>query len=388
MTRKLLPLLLLALSAPAWGAYACSSPITVGHAMVSGSSDLSNFSVFIQLSGTSFKSVANGGCIQNAVTWPASYGVSVPADLVISTTNSLSSPSAIAAWDVISWDAVNGVINLKGLATTFSHSSDWTLYAIYGNASVTTYQGGAVGAAYDSNTVAVMHNASTTPFDSSANNNSLTNHGATAATGPMAGLPALNFASASSQYVANPSGSITIPSSSSMTVEAFIKPTTTSGSPPIATKWTGSTGTNEFTLDLNAGSVELYLYNGSGYINAVGSTSLNTGTWYSADATFDEGSNYLYVYLNGVQNASNSSAGFELISSNKEFDIGTRTAYDYFFNGIIWEVVLSKTNRSPDWLLTETRNILSYGTYVTVGSCTGSCTGGGAATVTMTPIIM
>jgi hypothetical protein len=52
--------------------------------------------------------------------------------------------------------------------------------------------------------------------------------------------------------------------------------------------------------------------------------------------------------------------------------------------GLIDEVRVSNVQRSADWLLTTYRNIAFFGTYWALGSELG----GGAANVTLSPIIM
>ena len=172
MLKKLIALLFLAI--PAWAGsnyYSWYVPITVNHTMVSGSASLSNFTVYVQLSGTAFKSTANGGQIQNSVTF---NGQIVPADLVFCPNAAGASPYS---FEIESWDQVNGIINAWVLNPSLSNSTSWSLYAVFDNTSVKTYQCGVKGAAWDSYYAVVWHHATISTVDSTAYGNNGTASG-------------------------------------------------------------------------------------------------------------------------------------------------------------------------------------------------------------------
>jgi len=218
MTRKLLPLLLLALSAPAWGAYAYKATITVPHTQVSGSSNLPSFTVCGKLSDTSFKPSGGGGQIQHSVTV---NGQVVPADLIFATDTS----GAVSMnWEIISWDQSGGNVYYCSLVSSLSYTSDNLFYVFYGNSATTTFQGGSVGSAWDSNTVFVAHLANISALvDSSVSGNVLTNYSATQiTTAPYGNGIGLN---GSSQYV-SVADSVSLKPASQLTLSVLMDQTT------------------------------------------------------------------------------------------------------------------------------------------------------------------
>ena len=162
MPRKLLPLLLLALSAPAWGAYAYKATITVPHAQVSGldSANMSDFTVGVKLSDTSFKAGGSGGQILHTVTV---NGQSIPTDLIFTIDSTCAAQTGVTGWEVQSYDSTGGVVYAWVRVPTLSYTADTVFYVCYGG-SQATFIG---GTAWNSNFVHVVHPASATvPYDS------------------------------------------------------------------------------------------------------------------------------------------------------------------------------------------------------------------------------
>lgn len=190
-------LFLTLLSTPSWGAWAYSGQITLAHA--SGSADLSNYPAGILLSGTTFKP-ASGGQIQHSATV---NGQVVPTDLIFTTNSSCASSSM--KWEIESWDQSSGIVRAWVLFPTYSHTTGPVIYVCYGDSTVTTFQGGAVGSAWVGYT-GVYHYGTATSLSildsSSAGNNCTlpgTTHNPTYATGLIGG--GATFVAANAQYL-------------------------------------------------------------------------------------------------------------------------------------------------------------------------------------------
>ena len=378
MTRKLLPLLLLALSAPAWGAYAYKATITVPHTQVSGSSNLPSFTVCGKLSDTSFKPSGGGGQIQHSVTV---NGQVVPADLIFATDTS----GAVSMnWEIISWDQSGGNVYYCSLVSSLSYTSDNLFYVFYGNSATTTFQGGSVGSAWDSNTVFVAHLANISALvDSSVSGNVLTNYSATQiTTAPYGNGIGLN---GSSQYV-SVADSVSLKPASQLTLSVLMDQTTNVTWPSTVSKMVNS-GTHGYGL---------YEYSNNttwlgqvGNTNTIGVKSYSINTWYHQSVTYNGAS--VVLYQNGVLDASLAMTG-AIPQDTTPMRIGTNGSFSLYFTGYVAEIRLANTARTPSWLVTESNNAAAPATFAAVsgiGACVGTCgAGGSAATVTMTPIIM
>jgi len=266
-------ILLLLLCSPMFAAYTYRRPLTFSHTMVSGGNPLANFTVYVQLSGAAFKSAANGGKIRNSTTF---NGQTVPADLVFGPNSDGSAPYA---FDIESWDAVNGIVSAWVLSASLSNTTDWNFYAVYGNSAVTTFQGGAAGAAWNSSYKAVYHlNESASPYrDATSNGNS-----STAGTYPVSTAGkignAQSFTAASSQYIAFPNG---VTSGTSITMSGWIKTSALSASPIVVDNRgnAGYYGGALFYDNSTSNHAAWYLNNTSAGLQE-GSINLNDGTWH------------------------------------------------------------------------------------------------------------
>src|ERR1017187_5656186 len=131
--RKLLVGLILAAS-PAFGAWSYCRTIAVDHTQV-GAADSSAFPVLVSISHTTFKTVANGGHINNTVTQTGGNAVTTPAGLIFATPPA---GSTKLPWEVESYDATNGILIAWVQVPTVSHTADSSFNVLYGDAGVTT----------------------------------------------------------------------------------------------------------------------------------------------------------------------------------------------------------------------------------------------------------
>jgi len=354
-TVKKFLLLLAILSSPVWASsFGYYRQITIAHGMVSGGSSLTNHTVCFQLSNADFKSVENGGKIGASVVF---NGATVPADLTFSPN---SSGTSSYSFELAAWDATNGKVNACVLNPNLSNSSDWIFYILYGNPGITSYQGGSVGAAWDSYYAAVFHLggiSSLSIVDSTSNGNVVTNSGGVSLTTGLNG-GAASFVAASSQYLAGSAGGSLNITGTAITIEALEN--ITSGSSEIVAKWDpawqymfGGNPTGMITGNESVGVDSL-----------AGATTLTAATWYHIAGVQQNCATY--VYVNGTQDGSNGSCE-NLVSTSSLLSIGARPGSGYL-NGKLQEVRISNTNRSAAWIATTSNELLSMGSYLTVGS--------------------
>jgi hypothetical protein len=380
MRRKLLPLLLLALSARVWGAYAYKATVTLSPAL--GGSDLSNYTAAIKLLDPSFKPVAGGGQVQNSgVPWTNAQ--TAPYDLMVTANSDCSSSSE--KWEVEWWDQPNGGVYLHKLFTVYSHTTGPVVYVCVGNPAVTTYQGGAKGAAWVGYT-GVYHGGTPTTLsivDSTSNGNDCTLPGGTAnptaTTGQFGG--GIAFVAANSQYV-------TCATQGAYGINGITSTFTMEG-------WTAQS-TGGIIVGGNGGGYDPLLNGSGGYYGwefsveavdnlVVGNPPYNwTSNPTYVAATYNNQASLMYI--NGAVNGTPGTVGYPFTSSDPIKMGGEPFIYSqWFMGGWSDEIRFSNSARPAGYFATTNAN-LSNVTAFAVVSNTGPI--GGATSVTLTPIII
>lgn len=166
--------------------YSYRKALTVDHTKVAGGADLSSFPVLVSRTDAALATVANGGKVQSAT------GLDIRFELADGTK---------LDHEVELWKATTGQLVAWVRIPTLSASVDTPFYLYYGNASVVASEQNKTGV-WSAATKFVLHGGDGTTLsaaDSTSNNATPTNHGATAAAGEVSG--ALAFAKTSSQYV-------------------------------------------------------------------------------------------------------------------------------------------------------------------------------------------
>lgn len=316
--------------------------LTVDHTKVS--STQSNFTVLVGQTIANLKSTGNGGSVTDA-----------QGDDIVFTSDS--GCTTLMSWEIESWSAASGAINAWVLISSLSSSSDTDFYVCYGKNSITTFQGGSLGAAWDSNFKNVYHlsdnAASTTVLDSTsnaANGTNATNTSTVSVAGQIAN--ALNYPN---------SGDVTTMSTSAFgagtrnwTICTWVNPDATGG---IVYYNTGPG--SGLIID---SSMKLHAYSG-GEVAPQGATALSSGTWYYACFVNNDGATTRIVYLNGASDGSDASAG--LPGDNSSSDLGNTSGSQV---GKLDEVRISNSVRTAGWILTEYNNQSSPSTFITVGA--------------------
>lgn len=334
-------------------AYTYNRSITVDHTKC-GTADSSNFPVLVHLNDSTFKTVGNGGHVQNS----NAYDVGFFSDQAGTTP---------LLWDLFYYDGTNGEIYAFVKQSTLSHTTDNVFYVLYGDAAISTYQS-TISSVYV-NMTRVMHlNESAHPYHDVTSNayDSTTTSDPTQVTGKFG--KAQSFVGANSQFI----GGMTQPNSgSAQTYSGWIKSTTTNNSSIVLdTRVNGSLFNGVLTTSIDKA---LFYTNNVGPIN--GPTGFCDGNWHHMVATMNSGT-HMELFVDGVSVASIGGCG--LINTVGTCRIGadatpTPTAYA---TAVIQEVRQLAFVASQSWITSDYNNQNSPDTFIAVGTENG---GGGSA---------
>jgi hypothetical protein len=342
-------------------AYGFKRSITIASAQV-GSTDQTNFPVLVGGSSGPFAylaTVANGGNVQNTVTF---NGQTVPADLIFT---SDSAGTTLLTWEVASYTASTGAIEIWVQVPTVSHTADTVIYMFYGDASVTTYQGGALGAAWNSGFTLVNHyaNGSTLTINDSKSGITPSSGGPTAAAGRIDGGASFD---GSSNYIQYGSQS-TLNGWTTQTISFWIK--STGGSMVQYARLAEKGTNNEWAVFFNnvIGSNKITYQPPGASVFLTSPSAVCDGTFHKVDVCI-HADYFCEMYIDG---SSAATLGAQTAPSTKtntlrlgEFGGGG----GYLYNGILDEFRISDGSvvRSADWLLSEFNNQKSGATFVSI----------------------
>jgi concanavalin A-like lectin/glucanase superfamily protein len=323
-----------------------------------GTSDSTSFTSQVFITNNSFKTVAHGGNVQNA----SGFDINFFSDIGL---------TSLLKWEMEFYDPVNGVVLAWVTIPTVSHTVDTPIYIGYGNASISSFQGGALSSVWPS-AQGVYHlgNGSALALtDSSGNGNTLTNSATpvTATTGIIAG-GAANFGTNTNNSLlssSTPAGTAKL----NFTISCWCIPTSVGGNG-------GGSGGQFLVANQNSNS---------GYaLNAKASIASGQNLVFNLEqtATFDFGTvaftNSVPVFVaatydgttykgfvNGVLCSITYTGGQG--GAPAAFSIGARDNPDNYWSGSIDEAKVVNAVRSADWLLTEYNNQSSPSTFYTLG---------------------
>ena len=372
-------LLLFSLSNPAFAGYSYYRSITVqvgggGVYNGSGATTLTQFPILVCGNASSgactatvsnMKTVGNGGHILNTV---VVNGQTVPADLIFTTDSGCSN---LLTWEVENYSVSTGEFEawVTNTSTPLSYTANTTFYMCYGNTAITSFQGGSIGAVWDSNYLGVWHlpNGSTlSANDSTGHGNNGTLQGSpTATSGEIDG--AANLAESSSQYISTASHSIP----SAITVSGWIKVTS------FINTYEGIIGPDNSTnfaillLKSNGKLAPYVVANSEVDYDGTGLNTLSAGTWYYLVMTYNS-TNGLIGYVNNSQDGTVAANG-TLNTTAATMDLGNDAGFSpRIFNGVINEMRESSIARPAAWIYTEYNNQSAPSSFYTMGSESGS----------------
>ena len=312
-----------------------------------------DFTVVIVGTRTEMATVPNGGAVRNTVT---RVGMTVPADLIVSTDVA---GTSLLSWGFEKYVATTGEVIIW--AKISSYSAGTTLYISVGNSAVSTYQGGAQGAEFDSNTVLVLHLPDGTTLsgkDFSASSIDFTaSAGASAASGQIDGGVSMNgttnaFASASGTLNSTPMV---------MTFSCWAKLSATlSGTRYTLFSTTNANTSGNWSVEFSgaiAPNVNSFTVIAPGaFIASTPANSVNNGSWYHVAFTRNGTGSTFALYINGVPQTLTYQTVVDFVDSGQPKNIGQRGTSNQLWNGLLDEIVYSKTPRSSNWIATMYAN--------------------------------
>ncbi len=339
-------------------AYSFQETLTINHLKVP--SDQTNFTVLATTTDTTLKVIGSGGNVQNASGFDITYSSTV-----------CTAPTLLK-WENEYYDGTTGKRIDWILITSLSSSVDTVIYRCYGDPTISTFQGGVTGSAWDSNYKGVWHEPDGTTLSAvdslGVSNGTVT--GATAGTGQIDGAAAL---SGSSQYidVGNTSNLQII---GDITIEAWVNPTDRSNYNGIMGKTTGNVPTSyDFYLVQGSGIPDFFRGNGTSAPDVAGTNPVPSGVFSHIVVT--ESGTTVTHYLNGAANGSGSAVVTPSDGGTNAL-IGSRADHATMFKGAMDEIRISNIARSADWITTEYNNQVNVATFITTGGSTPISSGG------------
>lgn len=330
--------------------FAFSSSVTIDFTKCGGS-DSANFPVLFNTIDNRFKTVGNGGHVQNA----SGFDVRPYAD---------SGLTSALSYELERFNATTGEVIMWVKLPTVSHTVNTVFYMAYGDATIST-DGSSAANTFSSSFSAVWHLKDGTTLsanDALGSFNMFPANSPAAVAGQIDG--GVGLVSASSQKLETGSNG---PAAPAFTISAWIKSTTFNNGYVVDR---GFASSDYYALTVTSTGLLSYDVAATSIIGASGPTVMSTGVWYYIAVTYDSVGG-LKGYLNGVAQNSAAANGVANTSGVASAIGYNRAVTGNYFNGSIDEVRYASVARSIDWLLTEFNNQNSPSTFYSLGSESG-----------------
>jgi hypothetical protein len=348
-------------------------PVTVKAFMTSSipgcSSSLSNFPILVSFSDNTLRTKANGGNVYSSSGYDIIFrdASGTQLDHEIEKYDGTTTPATLVAWVKI---------------PTLPYNADTTIYMFYGNATITAATANPTGV-WSNGYVGVWH-LKETAGGSGAIKNSTANVGLNGtdsgsptfnATGKANG--AINFDGLDDHIAVTDPGTgsvLDFGTGASITLSAWIRPDTLPVTSSVVMKGDStSLGTLNYGIQAFNSQLAFSYWNGSTYSNYVTNANvLATGNWYNTAFTYTFGTaSTAALYVNGGSQAATWSGNGSAAptQSNDQLWFGDDVVTERF-DGILDEIRISNTARSPCWIGVEynTVNYVANTSYIQVGS--------------------
>lgn len=269
------------------------------------------------------------------------------------------------AYQTVDYNPTTGHLTAWVNVPTLSSTSDTTIYMYYGNPACSPQQN--PPGVWDSNFLMVLHLDETSgiQYDSTVHHNDGTPHGVTQGVTGEVGY-ADSFSGTG--YVESTNDASLSPTT--ITVSAWINPSTASGTNPIIEKYDwGVPGNGGYLLRQQDGNVFFDVLQGATDHLASANSIIQIGSSTNVVGTFD--GTTVSIYVNGVLINQVAYSG-TIQPSTSTLKLGTRgndaTPSSKFFSGVIDEAWASKGARSASWIATEYNSQHSPSTFTALGS--------------------
>jgi hypothetical protein len=357
----------LAVALPAFAGYGYQGVITLGNSSQIPASQ-SNFTVLVCANMT----LGDGnGCPTVsglAVTGSGGHATSLYGYDIVFSSTACSSPT-LMNWEMPTYVGSTGAMEAWVLVPSLTASGSF--YLCVGNSAISAFQGGATGAAWDSNYVSIWHlpNGSTLSLaDSSANADTGTNGGVvTAAAGQIDG--GANLPATTNSVVMGAKTVNTSPGTVSLWMYVPTLPGAASTIGGFQQGYVGGACDKILYLDA-ANKLHFYAYNGSSQITSTPSAALSQATWTYVVGSV--GASGEFAYINGAQVGTNANTGSYASYTGADISLGNACsgAGGALLAFSADEYRVSTTQRSANWIATEYNNQSAPSSFLTVGSLT------------------
>jgi hypothetical protein len=354
---------------PAYAGYNGYRLFSLDHTKV-GTADSTNFTVLLSGTFAEFATTANGGKVHNTVTCGI-YSITCPADLIFTSDAFCKTP--LAGWEFEQYTATSGQMLVWVIVPTLSHTVNTSIYACAGNSAVTTFQGGSLGAAFDTNTKCVYHLFAQDDSSSGGNNlNPINSPSQT--TGEIDGAAQFNGTNQTAEAAA-----FSWTGTSPVTVSFW----NYVASSDVQVSWafdvgnTAATDVHRFAASVPWSDSILYWDYGANTDGASGRVTTSYSSYLSAwtEVTLvssGSGNTFQAIYLNGALAASAATSAASTVTGDL-YIAAYPSATFYgppYEKGKIDEFRISNVVRSASWILAEYNDQSSPSTFATVGAFT------------------
>lgn len=356
-------------------AYGYKKTLTIDHTKCAAGT-LSSFPVMFSNTDVDFKTVANGGKVNNTVSQTGGASITIPADLIF--TSDATGTTKIP-WEYKFYSATTGqlVVFFQVGTLPSTAGADLVVYCFFGDAAVNTQQNtGSFSPSnvWDTNYKGVYHlgdgSSLNTQDSTSGGLGNGTNIAASATSGKNDGAGSFS-AGSKGIGLANPTVHY-----SSITLEAWFQSTTLT--PPDGNSFIVGKGfelgTSSIEYELScgrtSGKMTFSCYNGSFHGVNPSSASFTTNTWTHVVGTFD-GTNWK-LYVNGSIDTTVSDATHPTNSVNYSIGFDDFSGNNERLSGKIEEVRISNIARTADYVTANYNNQNAPTTFVIMGATTAN----------------
>lgn len=298
----------------------------VNETLVSGTTDLSNFPVLIEISDSELRSIGNGGSVQNINGY----------DIVFTSADG----NSVLDHELSNYDPTTGSVSFWVRFPTLLSTENTPFFIYYGNSAINSDQ--STPNTWDSTYELVLHFDENGITDATNNGNNGVNIGTQASTGKIG--QARSFNAQNDNYIQIPDNS-TLDITGDITISAWHRPNGFGGGPDLITK-------GDYNDSYGAwydGNGELRFQSDNNSLNS--NDNIQNNAWNFLNFT-KSGSDGRTIYINS------NSVG----SDNRTNNFGTNndplfiSTPQYPLNGEVDEVRISNIVRSAEWITTEYNN--------------------------------
>ena len=253
--------------------------------------------------------------------------------------------------------------------TSISSSEDTVIHMYYGNPTCSSQEN--IEGVWDSHYLMIQHlnETSGTHYDSTVNNNDGTPYGSLNqdAAGKVDGAD--DFDGVNDHVNCGSDASLDI--TDEITIEAWVKTNTVTPAYHyqgiVYKRRIPSPEECNYGFLLADDEVSMGFYNSGWHAHTTTTGNLQVDEWYHLVGTFNEVTDELKIYINGILEL-NESETSTMVTNGQPVIIGYARCANYYFNGIIDEVRISNMVRDSGWINTSHNNQVDPSGFYSIGS--------------------